>query len=266
MNINDWAKKICSSGRLEDKLFFPHQIIYNDYNAERILIPTRDEPIRFSNEKQKFPKNFNLEKNKAIAFHFFANHELLAIEMMAASLLLFPDNNPEMIQFKKGVVKTIKDEQKHFKLYQDRIEELGFFFGSFPLNDFFWRQMEQIETPEQYLSTVAITFEGANLDFAHYYWMKFKEMNDLKSAEIMKEVFLDEISHVAFGQAFLNKWREEETLWNYYLQNLPFPMTPARAKGISFFKESRIKAGLDTDFVDQLEGYRDEFKVTQRKK
>ena len=81
----------------------------------------------------------------------------------------------------------------------------------------------------------------------------------------MKIVFEDEISHVALGAHWLNQWRGDMDLWKYFLTNLPGVMTPARSKGIHYDRSSRERVGLDNHFLDQLDAFRDEFKVTNRK-
>ena len=184
---------------------------------------------------------------------------------MAASLLLFPHHTDEMKRFKQGIIKTIKDEQKHFNLYVKRLNDLGYEFGDFPINDFFWRQMESIKTPQNYLSVMALTFEAANLDFAHFYEKIFQEVGDIKTANILKVVYEDEISHVAFGVSYFEKWRENKSLWEYYNEHLPFPLTPARGKGQKFVEEARRKAKMDHDFIAKLTSFDDNFNVTKRK-
>lgn len=86
----------------------------------------------------KFPKvnRLNETDKKAMALHSFANHELLAIEMMASAILLYPHATDEDVRFKRGIVTALKEEQKHLGLYIKRLNELGYQFGDFPLNDF----------------------------------------------------------------------------------------------------------------------------------
>ena len=219
------------------------------------------------NQQVKFPRSasFHLEEKRGLALHFFANHELLAIEMMAAALLLYPDTSKEMILFKKGLIKTIQDEQKHLKLYIHRMKDFGIELGDFPLNDFFWRSMDKLKTPSHFYSAMAMTFESANLDFAQFYEKAFVDVEDFETAKIMHIVFEDEISHVALGAHWLNQWRGDKNLWSYFVSHLPGVMTPARSKGIHFDRSSRVKAGLDQEFLDQLDAFRDDFKVTNRK-
>lgn len=269
MHYSEYAKQILEGTNLEDKLLAPTELeIIETTSAYKLPEnPGRNLKLEFDNKQIKFPSrsSFHLEERRALALHFFANHELLAIEMMAAALLIYPDTNKEMLQFKKGLIKTIKDEQKHLTLYLERMNELGIQLGDFPLNDFFWRSMNKLLTPSHFYSAMALTFESANLDFAQYYEQCFRAVEDNKTAEIMKIVLEDEISHVALGAYWLNQWKGEKNLWAYYRSHLPGVMTPARAKGIHFDKSLRAKTGIDEEFIQNLEHFKDEFRVTNRK-
>jgi uncharacterized ferritin-like protein (DUF455 family) len=125
--------------------------------------------------------------------------------------------------------------------------------------------MEKLKTSSHFYSAMAMTFESANLDFAQFYEKSFLAVEDFETAKIMKIVYEDEISHVALGAHWLNQWRGNKDLWSYYSDHLPGVMTPARAKGINFDRSSRERAGLDSVFLDHLENFRDDFKVTNRK-
>ena len=81
------------------------------------------------------------------------------------------------------------------------MNDLGYEFGDFPLNQFFWKHMHQMKTPAEYLAIMALTFEAANLDFAHFYENVFREHGDIKSANILKVVYDDE---AIYFSAFLH--------------------------------------------------------------
>jgi uncharacterized ferritin-like protein (DUF455 family) len=266
MHYREYARQILEGESLEDKLLSSKDLEFDDTIIlyELPKNPGRTKRLEFNNEQVKFPRNtsFHLEEKRGLALHFFANHELLAIEMMAAALLMYP-NTPTA--FKKGLIKTIQDEQKHLKMYIARMKEFGIELGDFPLNDFFWRSMEKMDTPTKFYAAMAMSFEAANLDFAQFYEQGFRAVEDFKTADIMRVVLEDEISHVALGAHWLNQWRGNMDLWNYYKSNLPGVMTPARAKGIHFDKEIRLRAGLDQSFITSLDEFRDEFKVTNRR-
>lgn len=268
MNIFDFAEKILNEGSLEDKLLSATKVKNFDVNnrcAQRISNPRRNPEISFSNEQIKFPKKGALKdpKNRGKALHFFANHELLAIEMMAQAILLFPDLGESRF---KVLLQTIFEEQKHLSLYLNRMRDFDVSFGDYPLNNFFWTFMERIETPEEFFSVISLTFEQANLDFCHYYQEVFLEIGDSTTAEILKIVYEDEIKHVARGKVEMERTGGTvKNLWDYYCMVLPIPLTPARAKGILFDKEGRQKAGLGDQYIKALMEYRDEFNITSRK-
>lgn len=268
MEVIEFAKKILSAERIEDKLFAPESIEFGQQGDMAFAFerPNRATKIQLTGEQIKFPKgHFHIDEKKAQALHSFANHELLAVEMMAQALLIYPHHTDELKRFKLGIFKALKDEQKHFNLYVKRLNEIGYEFGDFPLNDFFWRQMGKLETPSAFCAVMSLTFEAANLDFAHFYEKVFRELEDFKTANILKVVFEDEISHVQLGANYLNRWRQDKDLWTYYNENLPWPLTPARSKGKVFLQEARIKARLDEEFIAKIREYQDDFRVTNRK-
>lgn len=268
ISYSEYAKQILLGDSLEDK-FFEQSVSWDEWKSfELPRQPGRADRISFSDLQLKFPKanRLNETDKKAMALHSFANHELLAIEMMAAAFLIYPHRNEEDIRFKRGIMTALKDEQKHLKLYIGRLNELGYDFGDFPLNDFFWRQMPKLTTPETYLSVMALTFESANLDFAQYYANLFRSFGDIKTAEILNTVLEDELTHVAFGSHWLKRWRGERSLWDYYLQTLPWPLTPARSRGIGFDHQLHEKAIGDTDFTARLASYEDQFNITRRQR
>lgn len=270
MNIYEYANILLNGSSLEDKLLPAHDISFEGSSTSFKVksVPGRSDKLALSTKQIKFPKisTFHLEDRRGLALHFFANHELLAIEMMAAAILkLSVADSKENQLIQKGLLKTIADEQKHLKLYLNRMKEFKVEFGDYPLNDFFWRQMGDIEDYGTFFSTMALTFEQANLDFAEFYAKVFDEVGDEKSSRIMNIVLEDEISHVAFGRIWSNLWRKDQSLWDYYKTHLPGNLTPARAKGIILNVEARKLAGLDEDFIAQIEGYRDDYTLTNRK-
>lgn len=270
MNIYSYAKELLFGESLEEKLLTSNEIdlSYTDHKEiELPKTPGRKLNFKFSEKKMKFPKGENVSDPAKMgkALHFFANHELLAIEMMASAILVYPTITKADHDFKVGLIDTIQDEIKHFKLYDQRMNELGVEFGDFPLNDFFWKHMHDLKTPSEFYALMALTFEAANLDFAIHFHHLFKKIEDNKSSAIMKIVYEDEIKHVSRGAIWLNKWRGDKSLWQYYIDCLPEFVTPARSKGQTFDQASRKKAGLPSDFIDNVKNYKDDFNVTNRK-
>ena len=103
------------------------------------------------------------ERERGRLLHFLANHELLATELMALVLLKFPDA-PEA--FRRGVLATLQEEQSHTRMYLKRMKDCGVEFGSFPLSGHFWRVVEPMDCPMDFVSRLSLTFEQANLDYS----------------------------------------------------------------------------------------------------
>ena len=186
MKLYEFASHILKKGDLSSKLTSAQQIVWEEsetWVSERYETPARSPEICFSEQQIKFPGKGALKDplQRGKALHFFANHELLAIEMMAQALLLFPELS---LPQRKSLVMTISEEQKHFSMYLSRMQELGVSFGDYPLNQFFWSFMANIENPDQFYSVISLTFEQANLDFASHYKELFKDLGDLRTYSI----------------------------------------------------------------------------------
>lgn len=262
----DYARKILEGETLTDKLFDCQLSWEGSCSYSLPSRPGRAGRIQFSDLQLKFPKQQSLKETekKATALHSFANHELIAIEMMASALLIYPSQSEDDLRFKRGIVGALREEQKHLTLYLRRLNELGFSFGDFPLNDFFWRQMEKLKTPAQYAAVMSLTFEAANLDFAQYYARLFRSFGDEKTANILDTVLEDELGHVSFGARWMKRWKGDRSLWTYYQESLPWPLTPARGKGIGFDHVLHARAMGDEAFADELATFEDPFRITRR--
>lgn len=271
------CERILCSSNLSDKLFQVNNVVWdaglNFGKKDLYHKPGRPKNLEFTQEKIKFPKDpeFIQSSARAKALHFFANHELLAIEVMAKMILELPDSSTSL-KNKKEIWKTLQDEQRHLAFYQARLQELGFSFGDFPVNDFFWKIFLSVNNYEGYFSLMALTFEAANLDFAAFYTKLFSKHGDFTSANIMQKIFEDEIHHVKLGYKFLSNSFLDSTvvsktnLWDYYVASLPWPITPARSKGIHYQEQHRRLSGMNNDFIQQLTSYQDSFVVTERKR
>lgn len=192
------------------------------------------------------------EENRGILLHFFANHELLAAELMALALLKFPD---APASFRQGLANTLREEQLHTRWYVNRMRECGVEFGQYPLNRFFWDAVSSMESPLDYVSRLSLTFEQANLDYALHYGNLLGEAGDKKSASILHRIYQDEIAHVGYGLSWFRRWKEDkETDWTALQRRLPFPLSPSRAKGnrTRFNEEGRRAAGFDEDYIQHL--------------
>ncbi len=257
MELREFAERVLFATTLEEKLLRPADI--TDERPGTALItpsaPGRPPELRFKitgTARDSFPgtKNLEQESERGRLLHFFANHELLATELMALVLLKFPD---APAAFRKGVYQTLKDEQEHTQLYLDRMKNCGIHFGELPVSGYFWRSVSTMENPLDYVSSLCLTFEQANLDFARHYAKGFASIGDDETSKLLEKIYRDEIGHVAYGLKWFRRWKNPgESDWEAFCRQLKFPLSPQRAKGITLNVEGRRAAGIDPQFIAEL--------------
>ena len=256
MEIRDWAIGILSADTLDGKLADPE--ILTDENPGPPIFwdePSRPANMQFTrhSREEKLPPfhEHGNEDKRAACIHRFAGHELLAVEIMAFTLLAFPE---APTHFRKGLANTLREEQWHVRLYMKRMEELGIRFGDFPLYRHFWSHTPHIKSPLHYVSTMSLTFEMANLDFASMYGKSFLQHGDEASAALMATILKDEISHVGFGWNWLRKFKDGNlSAWDAWEKTLSTTLlTPKRAKGFLVHAEPRKAAGIPDDWIEKI--------------
>ncbi len=259
MELTEFAERVLMGTTLEEKLMLCPKSVTDERPGKAIILP--DQPGRPKelimaprDERAAFPGLRHLEKDeeRGKLLHFLANHELLATELMALVLLKFP-NAPK--EFRMGVFETLKEEQAHTLMYMRRMRDCGMHFGEMPVNDYFWRMVSPMEQPIDFVTRLSLTFEQANLDFSKHYAGLFREVGDTSTANVLEKIYLDEIEHVGHGLKWFKMWKNEKLSdWDAYKGQLKFPLIPAKAKGVAPFNAlGRIEAGLDADFIRQLE-------------
>lgn len=265
MEITELAQIVLFGHTLADKLVKmeePASLLTDLNGVKPIQVPKYpNRPLEISlhinKKKARFPnlKQIQKDSTRGEVLHFFANHELLAMELMALLLLRFPEAPKE---FRLGVARTLREEQSHMSLYLSRMKELGVSFGDLPVSGYFWRAMSPMKSPMEFVTQMSLTFEQANLDFSLFYKKELTKIGDQKTAEILDRVYREEIGHVKHGLKWFNLWRDNpatETDWDAYRRLLPAPLTPRRAKGDTFDEQARREAGLSETFIEELKIY-----------
>lgn len=258
MELREFAERVLFATTLEEKLRAPEGITDERPGAAMAApaMPGRPRELSFKQEssaRSEFPglKALESERERGRLLHFFANHELLATELMALVLLKFPD---APAAFRRGVFQTLRDEQEHTRWYLERMRACGIEFGEQPVSGYFWRAVSGMESPMDYVAGLSLTFEQANLDFARHFARSFAAVGDAASAALLEKIHRDEIAHVAYGLKWFRRWKNPtESDWEAFCRQLKFPLSPQRAKGVSLNVESRRAAGLDAQFIGELD-------------
>ena len=259
MELFEFAESVLYGTSLAAKLVAPHSLTdVQKRDALRVVpnLPGRPLELQIVDTRipgaQSFPKAWELEKEtkRGEVFHFFANHELLALETMALVLLKFP-NAPK--SFRRGIAQTMRDEQRHLEIYLSHMSRLGVDVGSVQLGGYFWNALRDLQSPYEFVLKMGLTFEQANLDFALYFEMLFDEMGDSQSAAAMREVYTDEIRHVRHSLQWFRAWKPaSQSDWEAFASSLQFPLSPSRAKGTIYSCEAREAVGFDNEFIAEL--------------
>lgn len=258
MEIHEFAQRVLFSDSLAEKLA-PAADLTDTAPGKALTTPGapgRPDVLRMrrSEGRAPFPPIHRLvdEEQRGRLLHFFANHELLATELMALVLLKFPE---APTAFRRGIVRTLQEEQTHTQWYLTRMEQCGVQFGELPLNRFFWDAVAPMETPLDYVTRLSLTFEQANLDYAKHYSAILREAGDPQTAAILDQIYRDEIAHVGYGLRWFRRWKADgHSDWDAYRSQLHFPLSPSRGKGNAPFNaEGRLQAGLDQEFVREME-------------
>jgi uncharacterized ferritin-like protein (DUF455 family) len=256
MQLREYAESIVRATTLAGKLQAPPEDWVDDAPgpALRIGVPARPASLAIAEARSvKVPPIVGMQdvSQRRRILHAFANHELQATELFAWMILAFPD---EPASFRRGLLLILVEEQEHCQLYIDRLQALGGDFGDYPVTGHFWKRIDDVKTPLDFVCTMGLTFENANLDFGREYALAAREVGDEDTALAIEKVHEDEIRHVAFAWRWLQRWKpEHKSSWQTFVDTLKFPLGPARARGVTLDRESRSKAGLDADFIDELE-------------
>lgn len=257
MNVRLFAERVLLSPSLDHKLARVKTPFDDDHPGEalRIEVPTRPVSLQFAGRHEApdmpHPDTFADPKRRAVAHHIMANHELQALEVMAWTLLAFPDAPTE---FRLGVARIMQDEQRHTQMHIERAKVFGLEFGGLPVNCYIWKKALGFSSVMDYLAGLPLTFEGRNLDHTLEFEEYFRRVGDVKSAAVMRQIHLDEIEHVAFGLTWLRKLKPEGwTDWDAYCRHLHWPLKPEKSIGDEFHVEPRLAAGMNAAFIAELQ-------------
>ena len=194
---------------------------------------------------------FSDKSQRARILHALANHELQATELFAWAVLAFPETP---VAFRRGLIQILAEEQKHLNLYRERLATHDLEFGDLGVTGHFWNQLDAMSTPMAFLCAMGLTFENANLDFAGEYAEAAIAAEDPETARALAIVHEDEERHVRFAYRWMQRFKnDDESVLEAYERTIQFPLCTARARGKTFDRDSRVRAGLDDEFIDALE-------------
>jgi uncharacterized ferritin-like protein (DUF455 family) len=221
------------------------------------LRPGRPAELTITWDKFKAPKSaaaLREPARRAHLLHTFLHHELQAAELMCWAIVAFPD---APCAFKKGLAAICLDEIRHMRAYQAHIERLGFALGAFPVRDWFWERTPAARSALSFVALMGLGFEAGNLDHTQRFAAMFREAGDERGAVLQEVVGAEEERHVAFAAHWFRAFSGGLDFASWCAA-LPPPLSPMVMRGQPLARAARLRAGLDSDFLDELEAWQPE--------
>ncbi len=251
MTLQEYARAILLQPDLEAKLRPPPAGLEDAPGAPERLAPAREERLALA-RKVKVPRVAGMgdPRQRARILHAFANHELQAVELFAWAALAFPS---APTAFRRGLVAVLADEQRHLRLYIERLEAFGVRFGDYPLSGYFWKKTDGLTSPLAFVCAMGLSFEAANLDHSLAYATAARQAGDEESAALFERIHREEIAHVRFAWRWLCRLKPPgESAWDAFVAGLTWPLRPELSLGREPDWEARARAGLAPDFLAEL--------------
>lgn len=258
--MREFCARVLTRGELAQKLAPPRNaqgaLLEDRESGPPLLIrrPRRAPGLALTGGSEKLPSPGALRepRSRARCLARFAHHELMAAELFAWALVRWPDLEPGL---RRHFLQIFEDEQRHCRLYLDRLAAHGERIEDHACSDYFWRQADAVVASgvgvRAFVCAMGLTLEQANLDFTLRYRDAFRVAGDPASADVLEEVHRDEIRHVALAVralARLDPGEPDEVA--RYQRAVPFPLSAARAKGRPFCVEPRRRAALGEPFIE----------------
>ncbi|MDH3521610.1 MAG: ferritin-like domain-containing protein [Myxococcales bacterium] len=255
--LRDFCRRILERGDLETKLA-PLPRALDDSApgpALHFASPARAPQLALGGGAERLPRPAELHAPAARArcLARFAHHELMAVELFAWALLRWPALPSRL---RRVLLRILADEQRHCRLYLERLAAHGSRLEAHPRSDYFWRHAPTIAAsphgPRAFLCAMGLTLEQANLDFAPLYRDAFRAAGDERSAQVCERVHRDEIRHVRHAALWLRRLSGGQSELEAYTEAVPFPFAATRAKGRRFDAAARRSAGLSPEFIEAV--------------
>ncbi|MHA1537350.1 MAG: ferritin-like domain-containing protein [Alphaproteobacteria bacterium] len=207
------------------------------------LLPPRDMPRRRSGRGPAA---------RIALLHAIAHIELNAIDLAWDIVARFADAGLPR-EFYDDWVKVADEEAKHFTLLSDRLHALGSSYGALPAHDGLWEAAEA--TAHDLLARLAVVplvLEARGLDVTPAMIARMERFGDAETADILRLIYADEITHVAAGMRWFvfecqRRGLDPAPTWR--------DLVARHFKGAlkaPFNDQARIKAGFPKSYYDSM--------------
>lgn len=222
----------------------PPEFPARNMDYPRLYKPTEMPPI----------KDWNTTVPIAI-LHALAHIELGAVDNYWDTIVRFDPKSYGLPQeYYRDFLKVAVDEARHFDLVQNRLKELGSYYGALPAHLALLEHANNTaDDLGARLAVVPLVQEARGLDSGERLVHKLMSMGDRPSAEIVKLIVKEEEEHVSYGVKwfqFICKQLSKDPI--PYFQELVLQKFPEGLPG-PFNIEARLKANMTTSWYLPLE-------------
>ena len=260
-NLYQEAKSCFLSANPDDKVALTYQVCaawqdkklswQEGESVEHLLQPGRLAKPEIVMPKEIGKRKLNKEEGRAALIHALAHIELTAVNLAWDSVYRYRDMPKAYYQ---DWVQCAQEEAEHFTLLRDRLREMGYDYGSFPVHNELWKMA--ITTADDLMDRMGIVhrvFEARALDVIPQTLKKFQDKNDTRMVKILTQICNEEIGHVSSGTRWFHyrckqaQLDPDTTFFSLIEKYMKQPLSGP------FNHEARLATGFSQNEIDYLE-------------
>jgi len=183
--------------------------------------------------------------NMVALLHAIAHIEFNAIDLAWDIVARFGWDMPK--DFSDDWVRVAGDEARHFEMITRQLGGYGASYGDLPAHDGLWQSAtDTAHDLKARLAIVPLVLEARGLDVTPAIITRLEKAGDLKTAECLKVIYHEEISHVYAGQkwfkylcrtANIEPEQTYQQLVRHYFKGRIKPPFNQRARALAGFEE-----------------------------
>lgn len=174
--------------------------------------------------------------------HAVAHIEFNAINLALDAVYRFPALPPE---FSSDWLQVAAEEARHFRLLRQRLIELGSDYGTLPAHNGLWEMaLKTDHDPMIRMALVPRVLEARGLDVTPGMIQRLEAAGDKVSADLLRLIQREEVSHVAIGTHWFRHLAEARGLVpESTFLDLITRLIPGMVR-LPFAEQARLKAGF----------------------
>jgi len=162
----------------------------------------------------KTRKDFETEEGLGTLVHAIAHIEYSAVDLALDAIYRFPDMP---LDYKIDWLEVAQDEIRHYKMLNILLNELGFFYGDFPVHcGLFDASMHTTEDCLDRMAIIPRYYEASGLDVSPQIIKKLENKRKIpivkKVIDALNLIYTEEIIHVQKGDKWFKYLCDQENL------------------------------------------------------